>query len=405
MNKLKRRHWALFSDGAGAGKSTFLGSNVRRPAIVVDTDGRFGAVAPLADGEIIYPKQFIDPLTLVEELMVLVVEKEAKTVVFDSLTKLYSVHARIGYMRARAGRSKNKASEHIDKANAMSVARDIAVFGTDIFYCYHRTHGIDGMGNSEVRDMISGVEMARLATSINVSLEFFRKKDRFGITVVEARDFGGRPANTGFTLYDEPGNYWAGGAERLERLIYSSFHSRDEAIKWGAKSLGLLPEEAESEYERVKDVVSPETKPEMWIAWVQHVDDLVKDKTEDKTEDKNSPASAPQEQPAAEIQVEDTEPAYETDLDKDTLRAGLNTPDATIGKVVYAAATVKDDLTSVVDYLLRLKEYPFTDSQQAVIEAGKFKIIMDQKLKGTTAQEMYDWLTKPKALVPEEELL
>lgn len=280
MKGLRTRHWALHSHGALAGKSTFIAANCRAPIIVVDTDGRFEAVEGLVEGQVLYPEQVIDPLTLAEELIALNTKHKPATIAWDSLTKLYSIHARMGYMRGRSGRktakgkSVNKASELIDKSNAMTIARDLAILGTDVYFVWHTTSGVDGQGKSEVKDMISSIEKERLMTSINVTLEFMVKDGNFGVTVMQARDFGGRKSNVGFTMWDKTGNYWHGAAERLERLIYTSFASKEEMMAWGAERLSIMPDEAEGVYDHLKESHSDATRSQLTTAWIEHVDEL-----------------------------------------------------------------------------------------------------------------------------------
>jgi len=130
MDKPKKRQWALISHGAEAGKSTFLASNARPPLMVVDSDSRFDAVEPLALGPVLYPSQVIDTLELAEELILRIPKESVKSLGWDSLTKLYSIFARLGFMRNLAGKqriSSSKASEMIDKSNAMTIARDMAI--------------------------------------------------------------------------------------------------------------------------------------------------------------------------------------------------------------------------------------------------------------------------------------
>lgn len=225
-----RRMWALKSNGAERGKSMFIAANAASPTYVIDTDGRFAQVASLAsarDAEIIYPpnqKAYFAPEDLMLGIQNAVLEKGAKSVVFDSLTKLYSLHAKLGFARIRSGEADNRAAEMINKAVAMSMARDSSIFGTELYFIWHEHEARDGSGKLEVRDMISDIERERLGTSLNATLLFKRQKHenafRYGIEVLSARDFGGKPAHVGFTLWDTPGNYWQGVGERIEHAMY-----------------------------------------------------------------------------------------------------------------------------------------------------------------------------------------
>jgi hypothetical protein len=278
MNKQKVRHWALTSHGAEAGKSTFIAANARPPIMVVDTDSRFSMVEALVSGEVMYPAQTRNPRALAEELIAVYDKQGYRSLAWDSLTKLYSIHARLAYMRNREGLQKNKAAGMIDKSNAMTIARDLAILGTDCYFVWHTTSGVDGMGQMEVRDMISTVERERLMTSVNVTLEFRVSEGLYGVKVVSARDFSGRKSNTGFTIWDKPDNYWADTADDLERLIYTSFLSPDDAVNWAVaefqQELGqkVMPDEMMGEYEHLKEQLQPKTASEMWVTWIQHID-------------------------------------------------------------------------------------------------------------------------------------
>lgn len=278
--KYPTRNWALVSVGAEAGKSTFVAANARTPAYVIDSDNRFDGVQGLADGEVLYPatpQGKIVPLDISEQAEDAIFNRGVQSVVVDSVTKIYSLHARRGFMRNRSGRgNKNKASEMISKSDAMTVLRDIAAYGTDLYYIWHETAGVDASGQSEVRAMISQVEMDRLFTSINAILRFKRENGRYAITVERVRDFGGRPANARFTIWDSPGNYWQGGAARLERLMYTSFSGQKEAIRWMGEQLGNEdPAEMENLYEHIKSERAPESPSQMWVAVVEETDRLL----------------------------------------------------------------------------------------------------------------------------------
>jgi hypothetical protein len=275
---MRNLFWALTSNGAGAGKSTFLGANAPRPICVVDTDRRFSYVDKLGEGEIVYAdvKDYIEPLALDEWLTA---NAGMPTLIVDSLTKLYSIHARRAAMKVRqmnVDKAKgNRAALMVAKSDVMSLVRNAAALFDNVFYVWHKTAGIDGTGQEEIRDMVSGIELDRLDTSINVWLDFARDNKGFSVTVANARDMAGRPANTGFTIYDYPGNYWRGGAERLYNLIYLPFSGKGEAISWAVKRLNHQDQaEVEAVYDQVKERAKPEKPSEMWVAWVEHVEKL-----------------------------------------------------------------------------------------------------------------------------------
>jgi len=450
MQKLRVRHWALISHGAEAGKSTFIAANARAPIFVVDTDSRFSAVEALVQGEVIYPTQTRNSRALAEEIMETFDKGDGRgfrTLAWDSLTKLYSIHARLAYMRNREGLQKNKAAGMIDKSNAMTIARDLAILGTDCYFVWHTTSGVDGMGQTEVRDMISSVERERLMTSVNVTLEFEHSRGQYGVKVVTARDFAGRKANTGFTLWDEPGNYWAGAADRLERLIYTSFVNPDEAIDWAVYqykdklSTEVMPDEMMGEYEHLKEKVQPQSASEMWVAWVQHIDSKVApaaktdqekvveaappqaatageryrktgqsvdDQIEEaKVQAKVAEAAVEQAEPVAGPDGEDyAEQHYETVSEPGLpmgevliqgLRDGFGTiENLTLGHVITAAIQVNEVLTDDPNVpLAQLREYPagFPDAFNAAN--------MEQRITAAGAEKVFNWLISLDALLVE----
>jgi hypothetical protein len=393
-NKLKTRQWALISDGAELGKSTFIASNARPPLLVIDTDGRFGAVEALAAGKVFYLDQVLDPRLILEDTMNLHLKEKLGTISFDSLTKLYSFHARHAYMQNLDGISKNKAAAMVRKSNAMTVARDLAILGTDIFYSWHTTAGISGKGEAETRDMISEVERSRLATSINVTLQFIRVEGLYGIKVVGARDFGGRPANVGFALFDPPGNYHRGMADKIERLLYTAFTGKPEAVKWAARELEIEIDEAEGMYEYEKENVKPKSPSDMWVAWVQKIDSLVAERAQSagaELEKEDSPEETKKEE---EIEIGSTEeesalPPEDT-IDENFIaetKAGLSKHEnLSVGHVVFAVAEARADFyNSAEGALKKLSEYPEGFPE-------KFEAKMDQRLSPEGGGKLYDWL-------------
>jgi hypothetical protein len=396
LAKPTMRYWAVTSHGAGAGKSTFLGTNARRPIFCVDSDARFEAVQGLSDGKVFYPTQVINSLDLAEEILDTFAREKFKSLLWDSLTKLYSLHSRFGFMRARAGKSKNKAAEMIDKSNAMTMARDIgSMLRVDTYYVWHTTSGIDGTGKAEIRDMISGIERERLETSISVLLDFFADKRGYGVTVVSARDFNGLPANVGFTIYDYPGNNWVGGAERLERLIYTSFSSKDDAISWGAKHLGLLADEASGEYDHFKELVSPKSPGEAYAGWVNHVDNLLIGNRAEVQEARETPkinpetAFPPEKDSNVAVAQESSVRTENSEVDQSIvlqMRESLTThgDKLALGHVAFAAATAWESKYRADTALLKINEFPDLPSG--------IEVRMDRGVSEDTGLRIFDWL-------------
>jgi hypothetical protein len=378
--------------------------------MVIDTDGRFDAVESLVNGPVLYPSQVFDPLELAEELIDRVPKEKVGTLFWDSMTKFYSIHARLGFMRNLAGkqRQKSRAAEMVDKSNAMTIARDLAILGTDVFYSWHLTHGVDGTGQSEIRDMISAVEKDRLMTSINASFLMIREKDRFGLTVQSARDFGGRPANVGFTIWDEPGNYWRGGAERVERLMYTTFSGKADAVKWGSERIKNEDlAEVEGIYDHLKENVHPETHMQMFVAWIEHIDHLVANgqvketkvpkkpvqkppepPEEEKKEPEPPPQPEPPEEPREELVLESEKISVDSGKLAD-VKASFGEHEKLFQSHVYkAAATLRPDKYKDAEAALEAaKAFPPPEGITLMID-------MNQRITTAGADKILDFLVK-----------
>lgn len=401
MNKPRKRHWVLTSHGAGAGKTTFLASNARPPIMVIDADGRFDASEPLVDGSVHYATQVIDTLALAEELIVEVPKNGDKSMLWDSMTKIYSLPARLGFMRNKTGRrSSSRAAEMVDKSNAMTLARDLVVLGTDVYYCWHTTEGVDGMGKTEVRDMISDVEKNRLMTSVNVQLEFaIEQGGIFSARVVYARDFGDRKANVGFKIYDKPGNYWRGGADLLEQMIYTPYTSKEEALKWTADKLGLNIDEAEGVYDHAKELINPENSGQMFAMYYLHVKGLYEKEPGAPPGTPEIPEEEPIEEPVEELESgpfdneDNNEPVEEPAETPEPETNGANESreslialgeKITVGNVVFSVATAWPEKFTADQALLKLRDYP------DVPEGTELR--MDRSILDQTGLKMFDWL-------------
>lgn len=283
-----KRYWALVGPPESS-KSTFAAAVAKPPVYALNADGRFDQVRGLINGPVIIAdRQFaLDPLHIHDGAQAAAWEQAVETIIVDPVTRIYSVNSRRAGMMNRLGirktkdgytDNKNRAAVMVDKADAMATLANLVSLGPDVFYIWHiRVGGRNAEGQLDERETISEMERANLAGSINVWLSFQRDDARgvFGVTVDKARDNNGRKANTGFTLWDKPGNFWAGTGDRLDRLIYTSFTGQDEAVKWGMEQLGNDdPGEIQGLYDHVKSETGPKTASEMWVAWVQHIDEI-----------------------------------------------------------------------------------------------------------------------------------
>lgn len=296
MNKLPDRNWGL-QGFPESGKSTFLASNAETPAYVIDSDNRFAFVADLMKGKIIRPYSRaanIRAYDIQEAADITVLsEMQANCIIVDSVTKIYEMQSRLASMQGNMtdaerkvkGLSTNKASDQVEKANAMAVLRTLAGYGVPIYYVWHLTRGRNHKGQEEVRPTISDIELERLQASLAATLEFRCENKRYSVTVMSARDLGGKPTNVGFTIYDAKRNYWRGGAERLERLMYTIFMDEKEAVMWGMAQLG------NDDYGEIQDLFSSwgvgQTWSEKSVAWIEAVDAHLNKKAEKTDVDEN----------------------------------------------------------------------------------------------------------------------
>lgn len=291
--KYPNRKWGLYSPNKWAGKTTFIEASMRTPAIIADYDDRFPVQQ---DGIILLSRKVImNPLDLIETVERLIGEKEYKTIVVDTVTKLYQRYSRQAAMQIAQNRVKNKASTMVDKSNAMAIISTLSGYAPDIYYVWHqRPGGIDAKGQEVDRHKISDIELHTLHESVNVDLLFVREGNRYGVTVENARDIGSVRVNRGFTVWDEPDNFWQGFADKLERLIYTSFKNPQEALRWGAQQVGNSDTaEIQDFYNQVKADAGAKSASEMWVAWVQAIDTHVAKKQAEKPVTVTPPASTP----------------------------------------------------------------------------------------------------------------
>ncbi len=279
------------------GKTTFFAANAISPVYAIDADKGYVRTRramidkfPEITGEVYFPsnKGCLVPLLIHQEAERNIFDKNIKTTVIDSVTKIYGFNTRPAVMAGRMtpqqreqyGFSKNKAANLQNKADAIQVLTYLAGYGTHIFYIWHEQETVDmesvkkGKMDLIMRETMSKEERKRLFTSIDIVLRFSIDKGRYAITVdPETRGYGSVP-NTGFTIYDKPGNYWRGALSRIYGLIYTTFDSKDEAIAWGQKKLAIEDSvEAEAWYEEVKTRARPETPSAMWLAWMMAVEE------------------------------------------------------------------------------------------------------------------------------------
>jgi hypothetical protein len=279
------------------GKTTFVTASAKPPLYVIDADRNFGGFEPAVKGQVIYPKDatgYIDPLAIYDQAEAAVMGMKIGAIVVDSVTPIYSTHARRAHMQNRRGLNKNKAAAMIDKADAIATLTNIASFGTEMWYLWHETTGIDGAGASITKETISPTERDRLFRAVNIVLKLSVVNGRYTAYVdPQTRAWGNRKPNTGWSYTDPEDNYWAGAMDFIERMVYTSFTGPDEAQRWLKRELGLTDlAEAKDFYDHIKSQEQPKRPSEMWMALVREVDAVLANR-------------APADTPREEIQAEE----------------------------------------------------------------------------------------------------
>lgn len=283
----RTRQWGLVGP-AQSGKSTFLGSNIKTPALVADADFRFDAVEHLLKGDVIYISRagLSNPLNLADEL-----EEHGASVnsiVFDAVSVMYSKFSRVASMRGNqfatkearkaAGLNPNKASDMVAKADVMAVIGNATIYGADVYFVWHRNKGLDvsKMASGEYKDLmqdkdsVSQVELARLATSMNMRLIFSRENGVYSVRVEDARDHASK-ANVGLVINDYPGNYWKNGADRVVEMVYATFDGQEDALAWAGKKMKVTADSLLDLYNDTKANSGAKTAAQMWLSWVNRV--------------------------------------------------------------------------------------------------------------------------------------
>lgn len=276
------------------GKTAFFAANAPAPVYAIDSDKGFVRTRmamnkrfPEISGTVISPSKdgCLVPIHIHEEAKSNIRKHNIKTVVVDSVSKIYEYNTRPAVMVGRLsvqqrkdfGYSANKAANLMNKADAIQTLTYMAAYGTNIFYVWHEKETVDMKSNDMdkiMKESMSKEERLRLMESIDIVLRFTFEKGKFAITVTpETRGYADVP-NTGFTLYDEKGNYWRNSLARIYGLIYTTFSGQDEAVNWGLKTLSKEdPVELEAFYDEVKGRTNPEKPGDMWVAWMLAIEE------------------------------------------------------------------------------------------------------------------------------------
>jgi hypothetical protein len=206
-----------------------------------------------------------------------------KTIVVDSLTAIISPLVVQAVIDNDAGINRNKVAAYKPKAMAMRLLQDsITGWGTDTLWIYHTSSGMDAQAHQVTSTSISGVELARLHRSLNMTLRVEASLYLRSVTVDWARN-----GRSGITLDDTTG-CWRGMPERIELAVYdgltadeqesiakatpTAFASKEDAIAWMWES-GIFkdPVHAANRYEKIKREQTPSVAQEMWELVIHEV--------------------------------------------------------------------------------------------------------------------------------------
>lgn len=275
------RQWAVYGD-PGSGKSHFA-SQMKAPALVIDSDARFaeqlthaaGAIYQLSDQH----ADNTDPDAIASLLRENLPGSGVRTIIVDSLTAILRPKINMAMSDIEHGRVKNKISAFRDKAMAMSLLQDaVASSGADCLWIWHTHESMNAQAQRIQRASIPETELVRLRRSLNVILKLEVSPDGQRSVLVE----WARNGRGGIRLVDKAGG-WRGMCELIEQAIYAegvepaegtptTFGSAQEAIAWGFEQ-GCFgaPQHARNAYEKLKKEKQPKTAAAMWSAWVEDV--------------------------------------------------------------------------------------------------------------------------------------
>ncbi len=267
-----------------SGKTVFICSNCALPVWGLDADGRFPDYLNLLTarsddpGDIPDdPSIYFDTIRLQEETRQAQKGGRYKALVVDSMTKPFQGLARLGHMKNRAskageGEKGNFADRLQDKALFVSSISSLTSLFEENWLVWHTYDRRNQDGKEEKGETLSKTERERLLQSLSGRLEFGFDAKGYWVKPVWARDWRGIKANVGFTLYDHPEGYWAGGLDRLFAVMYASFAGQADALAWAAKQTGQTVEQLTPQYVATKEGVT--SARDMWVKWALVVDAL-----------------------------------------------------------------------------------------------------------------------------------
>lgn len=276
------RQWAIYG-AAGSGKSRFA-SQMKTPALVIDSDARFTEQLAYATGTIYQLSDEhtdnTDPDNIARLLRDNLPGSGVRTIVVDSLTAILRPVINAALSDIDHGRAKNNISAFRNKALTMSLLQDaVTSSGADSLWIWHTHESRNAKAQLVMGVSIPQVELVRLRRSLNAILRLDIDEDGQRTVLVE----WARNGKQGMRLVDDAGG-WRGMPERIEAAIYAdgvktnstptTFSSQTDAIAW-ANEQGCFRDarHAQNAYEECKRLKQPKTAAEMWELWISEVNE------------------------------------------------------------------------------------------------------------------------------------
>ncbi len=274
------RQWAIYG-AAGSGKSHFA-SQMKAPALVIDSDARFteqlahaaGIVYQLSDDH----TANTDPDMIARLLRENLPGSGVRTIIVDSLTAILRPKINTAMSDIEHGRAKNKIAAFRDKAMTMSLLQDaVTSSGADSLWIWHTHESMNAQAQRVMRASIPETELVRLRRSLNAILKLEVGEDGKRTVLIE----WARNGKSGVRLADTAGG-WRGMPEAIEQAMYAEgikeagtptlFSGPVEAVAWAFEK-GCFRDalHAKNAYEECKRNKQPKTAAEMAAYWIEEV--------------------------------------------------------------------------------------------------------------------------------------
>lgn len=278
--KYPPRQWAIYGD-AGSGKSRFA-SQMKMPALVIDSDARFTEQIRNAAGQIYQLSNEhtdnLDPDSIARLLKENMHGSGVRTIVVDSLTAILKPIINTAMSDIEHKRVKNGVAAFKGKAAAMSQIQDaVSGWGVDSLWIWHTHESMNASAVKVKRASIPDTELVRLRRSLNAILKLEVAPDGTRSVLIE----WARNGKSGIRLVDKADG-WVGMPELIEAAMYSEgvkdeaapslFSGPVEAVAWGFEQ-GCFRDaiHAKNAYEEVKRLKQPRTAAAMAQLWKDEV--------------------------------------------------------------------------------------------------------------------------------------